>query len=280
MGNLRGWRQVLAEDFTSGRLPSRVGPLRRLRPGATRSAGGSATTSRSAARTCTWSADWQHGTFVTGGVMATAWPSTYGKYAVRFKVSRGRRAWPTRCCCGRRPAWPTAGEIDFAEDGGGPRHGMTATLHYGAGNTQLQRHVRADFTQFQTVGVEWTPGRIVYTLNGKPWATVVSPHVPRGPMRLAMQLEAGHGNPLVARAVPGHPRHCRHGDRLGGRLPPGLSDPAPRPQVQHRPVQHADPLPAQQRGVDPGVQRLGVLALAVPHPAHARSASSAGSRAP
>jgi glycosyltransferase involved in cell wall biosynthesis len=47
------------------------------------------------------------------------------------------------------------------------------------------------FTSWHTAGVEWTPGKLVYTLDGEPWATVRSRHVPREPMELAMQAQAG-----------------------------------------------------------------------------------------
>ncbi len=191
-GNLPGWRQFLAQDFTGSRLPKGWGSYAG-RPG------GNPNGWWTHAHTCVRGkdlhlvGDWQRGTFTTGGVMAAGYASTYGKYEVRFKVSRAPGVayalllWPAS------GSWPSAGEIDFAEDGGGNRSRTTATLHYGGSNTQVQRHVRADFTQFQTVGVEWTPGRLVYTLNGKPWATVNGAKVPSGPMRLAMQLEAGKG---------------------------------------------------------------------------------------
>lgn len=67
--------------------------------------------------------------------------------------------WPVR------DQWPP--EIDFAEDGGATntRRHVSATLHYGAHDTQIQRTVHADFTRWHTVGVEWTPGRLSYTLD-------------------------------------------------------------------------------------------------------------------
>jgi beta-glucanase (GH16 family) len=41
------------------------------------------------------------------------------------------------------------------------------------------------------MGVEWTPGKLVYTLDGRPWATVRSRHVPAEPMEFDMQSQAG-----------------------------------------------------------------------------------------
>jgi beta-glucanase (GH16 family) len=130
--------------------------------------------------------------WVSGGLSnARALKQTYGKYAVRFRVDRGRGVaailllWPVR------NHWPP--EIDFAENGGitSGRGSMTATLHYGRQNNLIQRTVRADFTRWHTAGVEWTPGKLVYTLDGRAWATVRSGNVPREPMELAIQTQAG-----------------------------------------------------------------------------------------
>ena len=132
------------------------------------------------------------GRWVSGGLSnARALKQTYGKYEVRFRVDDGKGVaaimllWPVR------DHWPP--EIDFAEDGGmtGRRRSMSATLHYGASDNQIQRGVRADLTRWHTAGVEWTPGKLVYPLAGKPWGTVRSRKVPREPMELAMQAQAG-----------------------------------------------------------------------------------------
>ena len=193
LGNLPHWRQVLAQDFRGTALP-RGWEAYAGRPGGNRNAWWDPSEVRLRGGDLHLHGTWRRGRFVTGGVMATGLEMAYGKYEVRFRVDRAHGVkyalllWPSR------GTWPQAGEIDFAEDGGGHRAGTTATLHYGRGNTQVQRRLRADFSVFQTVGVEWSPGRLVYTLNGRPWASVSSPHVPRGPMRLALQLEAGPGS--------------------------------------------------------------------------------------
>jgi beta-glucanase (GH16 family) len=192
VGNLRGWKQFLRQDFLTPGVPAGWGSYSG-RPGG--NGNGLWAHDHVAVRgdDLHLVGDWQNGTFVTGGLMAKDFASTYGKYEVRFRVSKARGVkyalllWPAS------GTWPSAGEIDFAEDGGGHRTSTTGTVHYGASNSQVQHHVAADFTQFQTVGVEWTPGKIVYTLNGRPWGTVTGAKVPDGPMRLALQLEAGPG---------------------------------------------------------------------------------------
>jgi beta-glucanase (GH16 family) len=100
--------------------------------------------------------------------------------------------WPVR------DQWPP--EIDFAEDGGrtNTRHDVSATLHYGADDRQIQRTVRADFTRWHTVGVEWTPGKLSYTLDGRRWAVVRHPRVPAEAMELAIQSQAGTCGDLYA----------------------------------------------------------------------------------
>ena len=41
------------------------------------------------------------------------------------------------------------------------------------------------------MGVEWTPGKLVYTLDGRVWGKVQSAEVPSEPMELAIQAQAG-----------------------------------------------------------------------------------------
>jgi beta-glucanase (GH16 family) len=192
LGSIPGWTQILADDFQGTVLPTSWGTYDG-QPG--NNPGG-----RWSSRQVTvhngvlaLNGSWQNGCYTTGGLMSMASQTTYGKFAVRFRIPRALGVkyalllWPTG-------TWPAAGEIDFAEDGDGARQGIASTVHYGWENSQVQRNRAADFTHWQTVGVEWTPEKVVYTLNGKPWATVTGDSVPTGPMTLAMQVEAGTGD--------------------------------------------------------------------------------------
>ena len=130
--------------------------------------------------------------WVSGGVSSShALRQRYGKYEVRFRMDGGKGVqgivllWPVA------DHWPP--EIDIAETGGtsNRRDEASATLHYGRDNRQVQRTLGADFTRWHTIGVEWTPGRLVYTLDGHPWSTVRSRHVPSERMELDIQAQAG-----------------------------------------------------------------------------------------
>lgn len=135
-----------------------------------------------------------NGAWNSGGVMNdVGGKTTYGKYLVRFRMDKANGVkyalllWPTS------GQWPMDGEIDFAEDGGGSRKSTAGTLHWGttASHQQLQRNAKADFSKWHTVGVEWTPGKVVFTLDGKPYGTIKNSNAPTKPMNLALQTEAG-----------------------------------------------------------------------------------------
>jgi hypothetical protein len=132
------------------------------------------------------------GRWVSGGISsAPALKQTYGKYEIRLRMDRGKGVavvallWPVA------DHWPP--EIDFAENGGetNARRQVTGTLHYGSHDAQIQRSVNADFTHWHTLGVEWLPGELVYTLDGRAWARIKGPEVPSEPMELDIQTQAG-----------------------------------------------------------------------------------------
>jgi beta-glucanase (GH16 family) len=194
-GDLPGWRQVFTDDFDgtaldTGKWGTYTGqpagdPGGWWDPSHVVVGGGRAalTSFRDPAFDSRW---------VSGGMSnARGLTQTYGRYDVRFRLDPGfgitaaLLLWPVA------DHWPP--EIDFAEDGGmqPTRDQMTATLHYGEDDRIVQHTVSADFTQWHTMGVEWTPGRLVYTLDGAPWAELSHEGVPDEPMELAAQTQAG-----------------------------------------------------------------------------------------
>jgi beta-glucanase (GH16 family) len=136
-------------------------------------------------------------TWTAAGMSATRNKSliqTYGKYEMRVQVSAGDSRvvallWPAK-------GWPP--EIDFMEMGGqnaqGTRQQSTQTLHYGPQNAMIHTNVNADMTQWHTVGVQWTPREIDYTLDGVVTNSVTGPAVPSQPMWMGLQTAAGKGH--------------------------------------------------------------------------------------
>jgi beta-glucanase (GH16 family) len=132
------------------------------------------------------------GVFVTGGIgMTGTHAQTYGKYLVRMRVDRGNGISVIALLWPQANIWPP--EIDFYEDGGN-RASMSATLHCGSDgndNCQVERNLTAyDFSQWHTLGVEWTADKLVYTIDGTTWATVTSSKVPSIPMVLDLQSQS------------------------------------------------------------------------------------------
>lgn len=112
----------------------------------------------------------------------------YGKYEVRMKATEGNSKitlllWPIG-------QWPP--EIDFAEfpatGEGMLRQRFNQTLHYSPQNRMIHTHTDADMTAWHTVGLEWSPGRVAYTLDGETTATITQ-HVPSVRMWLGIQTD-------------------------------------------------------------------------------------------
>jgi beta-glucanase (GH16 family) len=193
-GDLPGWHLVFADDFTRG-LNTRRWGLYSGQPGG--DPGGWWDPSHAVVhngilnlesyRDPAFGNRWVS----AGASSAPALKQAYGKYLVRFRLDRGLGIGATLLLWPSTGDWPP--EIDFAENGGetGARDHIAATLHYGSDNDTIQRVRRGDFSKWHVAGVEWTPGRLVYTLDGRPWARVVSTNVPSGPMELDIQAQAG-----------------------------------------------------------------------------------------
>ena len=188
------WRRVFFDDFSHGLRASRWGAYSG-QPGGDPGGWWSPShvvVSRGVLNLETYRDPHFQGRWVSGGVSsAPALRQTYGKYEVRARIDRGKGVafvallWPSH------DVWPP--EIDFAESGGetSARNQIAATLHYGAHDSQLQQTVRVDLTRWHTLGVEWLPGKLVYTIDGRVWATIASAAVPHQPMEMDLQTQAG-----------------------------------------------------------------------------------------
>jgi beta-glucanase (GH16 family) len=195
-GNIPGWREVFADNFTGTSLDSQWTAYWGVPGGdpggffdpkhVTVENGELVISAYKDPSDDAWDAG--PNTYVTGGVSTSpSFAQTYGKYLVRFRFGAGVGIAHTILLWPKSNTWPP--EIDFSEDNGANRQTDYATLHYGANNTQVQKNVNVNLTQWHTLGVEWTPGRLVYTLDGEGWATVTGAEVPSTPMTLDIQTQ-------------------------------------------------------------------------------------------
>ncbi|MGA9870916.1 MAG: glycoside hydrolase family 16 protein [Rhodococcus sp. (in: high G+C Gram-positive bacteria)] len=129
---------------------------------------------------------------ITGGV--SNWPRAqqYGRWEVRFRADPSDDVtfhfllWPAN------EVWPP--EIDFAESFGGGRQYIDSFIHWVDGSGQQQKNqqnVPGDFTEWNTVGVEWTPDEIRYLIDGQVWGIETGERVPHTPMWLGLQAQSG-----------------------------------------------------------------------------------------
>jgi beta-glucanase (GH16 family) len=134
--------------------------------------------------------------FVTAGMMLNR-PQLYGKYLIRAQFTRGAGIeqvmllWPVR-------GWPP--ELDFAEGGAGSS--TMATAHWAASNAQAHFFARVDMRLSHVYGMEWTPNRVIFTLDGHPFGAVTGAAVPHLPMSLALQTHATRAVGPISAAVP------------------------------------------------------------------------------
>ncbi|QKW13419.1 MULTISPECIES: family 16 glycosylhydrolase [unclassified Micromonospora] len=189
-GDLPGWRQIFADDFSGTALSSDWfayegqpdgDPGGWFDPSHVMVADGLLTIGG-------WREPARGDLYVTGGVSNRhAVSRSYGRYDIRFRMDQGTGIayalllWPAD------NQYPP--EIDIAEDNGRDRRRMYGVLHPPQGRP-VERSVAGDFTQWHTAGLEWTPGRLVFTLDGVPWTTITGDGVPREPMALALQSQA------------------------------------------------------------------------------------------
>jgi hypothetical protein len=192
IGDIPGWHQTFTDDFTGNALSDKWysyagqpagDPGGWYEPGHVSVGGGMLTISGSKQQT-------PHGLlYATGGISNhNVFSQTYGRFDVRFRMDKGvgimyaLLLWPSD------NKWPP--EIDIIEDNGSDRSWTTSTMHYGANDSTIERRTKGDFTQWHTATLEWTPGHLVYKLDGKVWGTIDSSHVPSEPMDLALQTQA------------------------------------------------------------------------------------------
>ena len=171
VGNVPGWREVFADNFngdTLNRSRWRVydgqpggDPAGWFDPRHLKVSDGMLVISAYRDRA-------EGGKWATGGLSSSpGLVQTYGKYLVRFRFSAGVGIGHALVLTAANGSWPP--EIDFSEDNGSGRQDTLATLHYGSDDMRISHRTAVDLSEWHTLGVEWTRGRLRYTLDGRVW---------------------------------------------------------------------------------------------------------------
>jgi beta-glucanase (GH16 family) len=192
VGDVPGWRQVFTDDFDGRTLDSSKWRLYWGKPGG--DPGGwfdprHVAVSHGMLVISGYRDRRDGGRWATGGLSSSpGLVQTYGKYLVRFRLDPGIGVGHAALLMPADNSWPP--EIDFSEDNGSGRTGTLATLHYGKHDTHQDAWLGSiNLTQWHTLGVQWTPGKLQYTIDGRIWKTMAGSAVPALPMVLDLQTQ-------------------------------------------------------------------------------------------
>lgn len=126
----------------------------------------------------------------TGAVSNWKAAQTYGKWEVRFRAHASQvlsyhfLLWP------QAESWPP--EIDITEGYSRERTNSQSFLHWideSGTRQQTSFSVNGNFSEWNTVAVEWTPDVVRFSLNGQAYGEATGLAVPHAPMFLALQTE-------------------------------------------------------------------------------------------
>ena len=116
--------------------------------------------------------------------------AAFGRIEARVRVPYGQGLWPAFWMLGSdfyEVGWPESGEIDVMENIGREPDRVHGTIHgpgYSGGGgigRGVARPGGGRFADdFHVYAIDWTPGRIVWLLDGEPYATVTPADLPRG----------------------------------------------------------------------------------------------------
>ena len=158
--------------------------------------------------------DGQYTDNYTSGMVATdgRFQTMYGRIEASIKLPAGAGLWPAFWIVGadsNQVAWPTGGELDVMETDGSDLHRNHSFLHgpasynpYGYNLEAIAHSKQSLAAGFHVYSMDWSPGKIVLTLDGKPYATWTVRGLPAGatwvfnqPFYLVLNLAVGGAFP-------------------------------------------------------------------------------------
>ncbi len=126
-------------------------------------------------------ADYTSASLTTRGVID--WQ--YAKIEIKAKLPKGRGTWPAFWMLGRNwgdTPWPECGEIDIMEHVGYDPGVVHGTIHTKAYNhvlkTQKGKTTKVEnvFDEYHVYGLEWTPEKIDFLVDGKVYNSIKNEH--------------------------------------------------------------------------------------------------------
>ncbi len=206
MGDIQGWHQVFADDFTTnvplGSFPAAVSSKWSAYPDGWKDTSGyvyrmpSKTVSIASGLLDIY-VHTENGQHMSAAILPVL-PNggiTYGCYSVRYRsdaVSGYGGVW-LLWQNSSAPAWPAQGEIDFPE--GSLTGTMSANAHYAnAGGGQDSFATTTTYPGWHTATTEWSPGKLVFILDDHVIG-VSTTQVPSTEMHMVFQSGSSGGNP-------------------------------------------------------------------------------------
>lgn len=185
-----GWTQTSFEDFNGSSLPSNW-YLYGGRSGASNTAFDPSHVSvANGVVTLKAYRDAAYNNEIVGAGFAQRTGSLYGKYEARARLNTAKGVQVAGMLWPEASVWPP--EVDFIETNGQyPAARNDTTLHWGSNNNQEGGQTAVDMTQWHTYGVEWEPGRFVFTIDGVVTKTITHTEgIPTQNMLFAFQIES------------------------------------------------------------------------------------------
>ncbi|WP_067472593.1 glycoside hydrolase family 16 protein [Actinomadura hibisca] len=137
---------------------------------------------------------------LSGGV-ASRLNQRYGRWEVRMRADAGRGYSAVALLWPEHFGKPEKAEINFAEVIDPTRKTTGLFVHQGPDGEQTGRDVRADFTRWRTVALDWLPGGLAFSIDGrKVWHYTGKLLPKQTTMGLALQMD---------QTCDRGPAHCR-----------------------------------------------------------------------
>jgi hypothetical protein len=217
IGDVKGWKQVLTEDFTAqvplgswpgpytGKFGDYASPDTAAASEGTNSRWDAPQTVSVGSGMADYYLHTSAGTTLSAAIFPENHSQLYGRYVVRMRADAvpGYKTafllWPDS------EVWPRDGEIDFPE---GDLTGLVGgATHYQGGTSVASQDVfeglNYTYTDWHTYVIEWTPTAVTYLIDGTVVHTTTK-NVPSTPMHWVLQSERCLGGCSAPASASGH----------------------------------------------------------------------------